>query len=351
MKSVFCLTGCIIFAYLLLTQPQEVILGTMAGGKLCIDLLLPSLFPFMALSAFLARSGAGELLARPFLPMTRLLRLPDAAAPVLLASMIGGYPTGAQAVLSFPEAGRLEAQDASRLLRCSVNAGPAFVVIAVGERMFGSSSLGWRLLAAQVFSSLALCLIFCRNGGNPRGVSISSRPSFSSALVESVSQATRGILSIGSYVLLVSILLELLRPLPLPPVFRCALTGFLEVTTGCSAAALLGGRTGALLAAFFLAFGGCSVCLQVLSFVKPSGIRTNGFFRARLLGGLLCTAFLLPFLPDIPEPTVGAALISASSALLPAANSPNRLLGAFCMMAMTAQLFTRIDGCTVHRRG
>lgn len=52
-----------------------------------------------------------------------------------------------------------------------------------------------------------------------------------------------GILSIGSYVLLVSILLELLRPLPLPPAFRCALTGFLEVTTGCSTAALLGGRT------------------------------------------------------------------------------------------------------------
>ena len=73
--------------------------------------------------------------------MTRLLRLPDAAAPVLLASMIGGDPTGAQAVLSFTEAGRLEAQDASRLLRCSVNAGPAFVVIAVGERMFGSCLL------------------------------------------------------------------------------------------------------------------------------------------------------------------------------------------------------------------
>lgn len=193
--------------------------------------------------------------------------------------------------------------------------------------------------------------IFCRNGGNPRGVSASVRPSFSSALVESVSQATRGILSIGSYVLLVSILLELLRPLPLPPAFRCALTGFLEVTTGCSTAAPPRGRTGALLAAFFLAFGGCSVCLQVLSLVKPSGIRTNGFFRARLLGGFLCMAFLFPFLPDIPEPTVGAALISASSDLLPAANSPNRLLGAFCMMAMTAQLFTRIDGCTIRRRG
>ena len=53
MKSFFCLTGCIIFAYLLLTRPQEVILGTMTGGELCIDLLLPSLFPFMALSAFL----------------------------------------------------------------------------------------------------------------------------------------------------------------------------------------------------------------------------------------------------------------------------------------------------------
>ena len=83
MKSFFCLTGCIIFAYLLLTRPQEVILGTMTGGELCIDLLLPSLFPFMALSAFLARSGAGELLARPFLPMTRFLSLPDASAPVL----------------------------------------------------------------------------------------------------------------------------------------------------------------------------------------------------------------------------------------------------------------------------
>lgn len=92
MKSFFCLTGCIIFAYLLLTRPQEVILGTMTGGELCIDLLLPSLFPFMALSAFLARSGAGELLARPFLPITRFLSLPDASAPVLLASMIGGIP-------------------------------------------------------------------------------------------------------------------------------------------------------------------------------------------------------------------------------------------------------------------
>ncbi len=347
MKAFFCLIGCILFAIALLICPQEVIRGTAAGGSLCIDLLLPSLFPFMILAAFLARSGAGELLSRPFLPLTRLLRLPDATAPVLLTSMLGGYPTGAQAILSFTESGRLQKSEADRLLRCSVNAGPAFVVVAVGERMFGSADLGWRLLAAQVCSSLLLCLLFCRGSraGN-HAAAPQPNPPLSSALVESVSQATRGILSIGSYVLLVSVLLELLRPLPLPPALRAGITGLLEVTTGCRAASALGGRTGALLAAFFLAFGGCSVCFQVLSLLLPSGISTRNFFGTRLLGGALCALLLLPILPQLPEPVASASSLLCSPTLLPAANSPSRLLGAFCMMAMAVQLFVRVDRCT-----
>ena len=341
---------CTALAAALLTQPQQVAAGAASGWSLCIDLLLPSLFPFMALASFFARTGAGELITRPLLPLTRRLGLADCTPSVLISSFIGGYPSGTQAILSYLDAGQLDRRSASRLLCCSVNAGPAFVVIAVGERMFFSRTLGWRLLAAQILASLLLCLLFCRSDSLPKTPARRQGEPFCSALVESVAQAARGFAAIGSYVVLISVLLELLLPLPLSPLPRTLLTGLLEVTTGCAVAASLGGKAGALLAAFFLSFGGCCVGFQILALLHRSGVPTRGFFFSRILSGLLGTLLLLPMLPALSAPVHRPVLLLLTAELFPAANSPNRLLGAACIIAMSAFLFARIDRCTNRMR-
>jgi len=62
----FLLAIAIIFALsLLFIFPKEVQKGIGDGLHLCGEVIIPSLFPFMALAGFISRTGAARILAIP----------------------------------------------------------------------------------------------------------------------------------------------------------------------------------------------------------------------------------------------------------------------------------------------
>ncbi|MEG2174283.1 MAG: hypothetical protein RR135_02210 [Oscillospiraceae bacterium] len=335
-RHFFLATGCTLLGVLLLLDPARASAGVMAGASVWFHVLLPSLFPFMALAGFVALSGMGRLIALPLRPLTRLLRLPDELGATLLASFVGGYPTGARTLSTLVAAGRLGREDAARLLLFCINPGPAFLVAAVGKGMLGSASAGWLLLLAQTLSSLTIALWVMWRGGS---VSVSPLPpmGYAEALVTAVSDAAGGMLSVGGYVLLFSALSALITPLLGGGLPSALLTGLFEVTAGCSAAAQLGGRTGTLLIAFLIGFSGLSVLCQALALVFSAHIVPRGLLRTRLVGGLLCALCFRLLLR-----LFGTALpVMAGGPPLPiAVCSVNRLLGALCVMGMIFMLFT-----------
>lgn len=341
---------CALLAGLLLWRSQIVGGGVRTGLRLCAEVVIPSLFPFMVLSGFLATSRVSAVLARLLRPLTLLLRLPQNAAPPLLMGLIGGYPVGARTLAVMVSQHRLSPRTASRMLCFCVNAGPPFLLCAVGAGMFGSTQAGLLLLAAQAASALLIGLvlgIFSREeaAGTPTPPQNGFRP-YSVCLVQAVNDACAGMLSICSFVVLFAAAAALLSstgifalaaqwlsalfPALSPALLEAVFFGVLEVTTGCEALAACG-FWGLLCAAALLSFSGLSVIFQVLAAVHGTGISVRGFLISRLFHGGLTLALFCLLLRVFPQ-----AVQAAVSFSRPAAVTAGTAGGSFFLLAMCA---------------
>ena len=277
--------------------PEEAAAGAAGGIEVCLSVLVPSLFPFMVLGVFLVRSGAAALLGRVLeRPARFLFRLPGACAPVILMGMVGGYPVGARGIMALLAAGEISEEEARRMLCFCVNAGPAFVLSAVGAGFLHSPQAGGILLAAQLSSGLLLGVL-CRWGGKPslpaRRPARKPAPSAGEALVLSVSDACRSMVIMCCFVVLFAVLLSF-AGLFLPQGWALTLlSALLEVTGGCRDLAAAGAPL--WMAAAALGWGGLCVQLQIFSSLGRLRLSFLRFALFRLLHGVLAAlaAFLL----------------------------------------------------------
>ena len=73
--------------------------GAAQGVKLCLNVLAPSLFPFMAATNLFAQTGLCQKAGKRLNRFTRaVFGVSGATAPVLIMSLIGGYPVGAAGI-------------------------------------------------------------------------------------------------------------------------------------------------------------------------------------------------------------------------------------------------------------
>ena len=77
----------------MIAMPQLCIRGAKTGIDYSLNILIPSLFPFMFLSCFAAEYGISEKLAAVTAPVTeKLFHLPPQTGVTILMSLFGGYP-------------------------------------------------------------------------------------------------------------------------------------------------------------------------------------------------------------------------------------------------------------------
>lgn len=309
---------CAVLAVLLLASPKPVGDGVRAGLRLCGDVIIPSLFPFMVLAGFVATSRVCVVLERILLPLTYLLRLPARAGAPLLMGLIGGYPVGARTLSIMVGQKSLDKDTASRMLCFCVNAGPPFLLCAVGAGMFRSLQVGGLLLVAQLLSTLVIGIVLGLFEPSPESCAVPQqgyRP-YSTCFVQAVNDACTGMFSICAFVVLFSAITSLITATGAAGALTAAISsqfpalgkdlingilfGALEVTTGCR---LLGrcGYSGMLAAAALLSFSGLSVVFQVMAAVHGSGISVRGFVLSRVVHALLTLGVFAGLLHVFPQ--------------------------------------------------
>ncbi len=142
--------GLLCIGGLLFAFPEESLEAAREGITLCLDVLIPSLFPFFVLSSLLIETGVAGLCARPLSRwMYPLFGVGGAGAAALVLGLIGGYPAGARTIAQLVERGECSREEARRLSRFCNNCGPAFFLGAVGMGVFGSKEVGVLLLGAN----------------------------------------------------------------------------------------------------------------------------------------------------------------------------------------------------------
>lgn len=79
----------------LLFMPQLASQAARDGITLCLDIIVPSLFPFFVLSTLIVELGLAQYLGRALEGIMRpLFRLNGACSAAVVMGFVGGYPVG-----------------------------------------------------------------------------------------------------------------------------------------------------------------------------------------------------------------------------------------------------------------
>ena len=276
----------------LVLYPAESGEAARQGLRLCLETVLPSLFPFFVLSTLAVETGAAEGLGRLLEPLMRpLFHMSGAGAAALALGLVGGYPVGARTAAELYRTGSVSGEEAEGLLAFCNNAGPGFLLGVCGSGVFGSARAGVYLYLVHVAAAV-LTGVTLRCAAAPerepetrlrrRGT---GRKGLVSAFPGAVRDSFAAVWSVCGYVVLFAVLLRLLT-LVLPP--HPLLLGFVELTNGVLS--LSPDREGFVLCAALLGWGGLSVHAQTLSVLEGSGLSARKFF----LGKLVQAAWSLP---------------------------------------------------------
>ena len=139
----------------LFLEPEICTAGIYHALTLCAKTLIPTLFPFMVVSGFFLRSGMSAVCGAHLSRLTaRVFRLPGESAGILLLSMIGGFPVGIKMTAQLFSDKRITQKQAARMCLFCINAGPAFVISAVGAGFYKSTKIGVLLYGALCLSAL-----------------------------------------------------------------------------------------------------------------------------------------------------------------------------------------------------
>lgn len=318
LRSGIFYVGILLLLAALVLFPTEAVAAAQSGIELCINVILPSLFPFFALSTLCVELGLiqhlGRLLEKVMYP---LFRVNGSCAGAFLLGIVGGYPVGARTAIELYQKGMCTKAEAERLLSFCNNSGPAFILGVVGAGIFASSAAGLWLYGAHVAASILVGLLFRFYGGkevrkSPPRVRAQGGKSFAEAFTYSVKSAFSGTLNICAFVIFFTVLIRMLfltgiitklagviawalRDFGLRQEWvESLLSGIIEMTSGVwslrDVAGTLGDRL--CMAAFILGWAGLSVHCQVLSFIGSTGLSTRTYFFGKLLHGVFSAAIL-----------------------------------------------------------
>lgn len=323
-----CAVACAAALLLLLAlRPQRYAAACAEGIALWAKVVLPALFPFLVLTAWIARSGMADGLGRKLSPLLRRCGLPAASAGAFLLSIVSGYPVGSRVVADLQRRGEIGRADAEKLSILCSTSGPMFILGSVGNAMFGGGKAGAVLLSAHLFGVLAVALpvLLFRNrsaAAEPspspaaqrsaaRAIRAPQARAPSDTLGETVREAVLSVLCVGGFIALANVALcaaeDLLLLAPLRALAELCLCpfgaqacaegivyGLIEATRGCAALAAAG-ATGLPFAAFAITFGGASILAQQLAFLRPAGVRAGRFIAVKAAQG--CAAALFCAMP------------------------------------------------------
>lgn len=292
MKKAIATLAVFSFILLIIIAPDICINGAQKGLLICGNVIIPSLFPFAACVLFIMKTDC-LLKLKIIKPIAKILfNQTEEMFCVMLFSMLGGYPVGARLINQLCIDKKVSPENAHIMQCYCVNAGPAFILVAVGVGILNSKPCGALLLLAHLLSSVIIAL-FCSRfiKYNNTIIKLKKRTiSLSDCIVESVSDAASSTLSICSYVILFSVLNSYLLSVSNDVQIFKVLSSLCEVTSAVA------NIQNIYIISFLLGFSGIAVWFQVLACSKRSGVNLPLFISFRILHGVLSTFILFIFL-------------------------------------------------------
>ncbi|MCR1974848.1 sporulation integral membrane protein YlbJ [Clostridium sporogenes] len=302
---------CSILIIYIIIAPRFCIEATLSGAKLFFYKVFPSLFPFLILTNIIINYGGVHIYSKLFGKiLCAPLKLKKECSFPLIVSALCGYPLGAKYSCDLYENGDINFSTLERLINIASNAGPLFIIGSVGTSMLGNPYAGYVLLLSNYISCIIVGLIVpSRNTKMYRDFKKNfkiSNKNIGESLKNSIDGAIKTCIGVAGFVILFSLLLNILKNNFLfkfllnklciffnidKNLIEGFLLGLVEMTNGCYliSTSSIDISKKLILISFLLAFSGFSIISQVYSFTYKQGINIKRYIKIKFIQGLIAS--------------------------------------------------------------
>lgn len=333
LKTISLATIVTIMAVALVVFPQESFEASKSGLHMWWQIVFPSLLPFLIISELLISFGVVSFLGVILEPLMRpFFRVPGVGGFVWAMGLASGFPAGAK----FTARLRLEKQltriEGERLVSFTNSSNPLFIFVAISVGFFHNPKLGLILAVAHYVGNVIVGFIMRYYGRKEEKTPTKRKiklPSLKSAIIQmhrtrlketrpfgkilgdSIMSSVQTLLMIGGFIILFSVINQLLYQMNITSLLAKGVTGFLhffsfpssfsvplisgmfEMTLGAQLSSTVNEPNllqQIIVTSFILAFSGLSVQAQVASILAETDIRFAPFFFARIMHGFIAAA-------------------------------------------------------------
>lgn len=276
------------------------------GLSLWVACVIPSLFPYLFITAILTSLSVTAKLSKGLSPLTeKVFNINGAVGYALFISLISGYPIGAKTVADLKNSNALSDTEAVRASAVCSTSSPMFLIGSVGSIMFNDKSFGLTLFLCHLFSVLINGFFFSfykRKEKNTAKPFYFNNKALDNILYDGVYSAIISILVVGGLITIFYTLTEVLFSLnllsPIIDLFtlifndqnfaKSIVFGAFECTKGLKALSSGGISIFTLPVALAISgFGGLSVIAQSVSFLKGAKIKTAPFLLSKVTSAVI----------------------------------------------------------------
>ena len=315
-KNYMMCTLITIFIFFFISNLTSCIDAALVGLNLVIKTILPTIFPFSVICNLLISYDGISLYSKLLGPiLCKPLHLSKASSFPIVASLISGYPLGCKYCCDLYSQDYIDRDEFIRLLNIASNASPMFIVGAIGVTMFGDIKLGFILLIANYLSPFIVGFLTIKNSHKmtvkKTFPSKHKNTNFGLALKNALENGINVTLQIGSFVILFSIIMSIIKNntiisivfsnieelLHLPSYSLYGLfLGSIEFTNGCKliSTTLLSLPLRLSIVSFICSFSGLSVIAQISSFISEHSVSLTRYTFYKVIQGII--SFLITFI-------------------------------------------------------
>ena len=291
----------LILFFSMLSFPQTVFTGASYGLVLWLRHVLPTLLPYMILINVLICTPALHWICRitsTFL--CPLLGTSYYGTFAVLTGFLCGYPMGAKTTSDLLNVNKISRSEASYLLSFCNNTSPAFILSYVVAQNMKERNLCIPFFLILTFTPLMLSFIFrlfyrlpessCSFPQvTPGSFSNPSESISDSFLDRCILNAFESVTKVGGYMMMFSVLIQLLASVLPNTIFSLLLYSSLEISTGIRLlfSSALYTTEKIILCAFLTSFGGWCCIAQTYSMISSSQLPILPYITAKLVTALV----------------------------------------------------------------
>lgn len=304
-SNIFIIIITLFILYQIIIKKSLVYSSINYALNIWVNNLIPTLFPFFIISDILINYNF-TLYIPKFLRnfLKYLFNITDNMITILVLSIISGFPSNARNTRTLYDNGVIGLEEANHILIFSHFANPLFILTTVAIFFFNDKNIGIVLLISHYLSNFLLGILFRKyfNYNNDNFITDNNSNVFGNIFIGAIKRSIDTILLICGIITIFMILSSVITNCFDFNVYNSMIIkGLLEITIGIEAIGKLEISIiyKAVIASCFLAFGGFSVHMQVMSQIANTEIKYRFFFVGRLyqmiLSGFI-TYFICLFL-------------------------------------------------------